>query len=494
MIAGSIALAKKLAKQIITAVLLFPIVAFAAPGDILFSDDFEDGTLAAWTTTNAAVSGVSNSAGYAGSGSFGAYTSNQAVTVTSPSFNAAVPEAQLQLWVRRGADAFSEDTDATEDLVLEYQRADNSWGVLRTYLGSGTNGQQYNESIILPADARHGSLAIRARQTGGSGFDWDYWHFDDVRVTEIALATGVGIGVCESFESGLTTNWTINAVSGLAGVSNATSQSPTNSLFLNGGVVEVTSVTVDTSDATFTDLTLWIRRGADSFSEDPDGGEDLQVQYLDSGAVWQTLETFTGSGGPGAVFNRTYNLPAGGRHPGFQMRFRMTAGSGTSWDFWHVDDVCFDQAVIPVLQVTKLQQVLSDPVNGTSSPLAIPGAVVQYTVGVTNQGIGTVDSDSLVVTDALSTDVALYVATGGGDPITFTNGTTPSGLAYNYAADVTFSNQVGGGPPFNYPPNPDVDGFDPAITGYRVAPTGIMNAASGGNNPSFNITLRVRIE
>ena len=111
-----------------------------------------------------------------------------------------------------------------------------------------------------------------------------------------------------------------------------------------------------------------------------------------------------------------------------------------------------------------------------------------------NQGIGTVDSDSLVVTDPLPANVALYVDTSGGDPITFSNGSTPSGLAYNYATDVTFSNQAGGGPPFNYTPVPDADGFDPAITGYRVAPTGTMSAASGGNNPSFNVTLRVRIE
>lgn len=494
MIAGSIALAKRLAKQIITAVLLFPIAAFSAPGDVLFSDDFEDGTLASWTTTNASVTGVSNSAGYAGSGSFGAYTSNQAVTVTSPTFNAAVPEARLRLWVRRGSDAFSEDTDNNEDLVLEYRRANNSWGVLRTFLGSGTNGQQYNETIILPADARHGSLAIRARQTGGSGFSYDFWHFDNVRVTEIAPAIGVGIGACEDFESGLSTNWVVNALSGLAGVNGATFQSPSSALYLNGGVVEVTSIVVDTSDLSFSDLTLWIRRGDDSFSEDPDTGEDLQVQYLDDVGTWQTLETFSGNGPQGTVFSRTYNLPAAGRHAAFQLRFRMTGGSGSSWDFWHVDDVCFDQVLIPLLQVVKMQQVLSDPINGTSSPLAIPGALVEYTVGVTNQGIGTVDSDSLIVTDALPADVALFVDAGGGDPISFTNGSTPSGLAYNYASDVSFSNQVGGGPPFNYTPVLDANGFDPAITGYRVAPTGIMSAASGGNNPSFNITLRVRIE
>jgi len=135
----------------------------AAPGDTVFSDNFEDGTLAAWTTTNPGVSGVSNNAGFAGSGIYGVYTSNQAVTVTSPTFSAAVPEVRLRLWIRRGADSFSEDPDTNEDLVLEYQRADATWAVLNTYLGSGTTGQVYNASFILPADARHANLAIRLR-------------------------------------------------------------------------------------------------------------------------------------------------------------------------------------------------------------------------------------------------------------------------------------------------------------------------------------------
>ena len=487
-------MAKRFAIQLVGALLLAPALALAAPGDILFSDDFEDGSLAAWTTTDASISGVSNSAGYAGSGSFGAYTSNEAVAVTSPSFNAAVPEARLQLWIRRGADSFSEDTDSGEDFVLEYRRSDNVWTPLRTYLGDGTNGQVYQESFVLPPGALHGNLAIRLRQTGGSGFDYDYWHFDDVVVTEIAPATGVGIGQCEDFENGLSTNWTVDPTSGQAGTSNATSQSPTNSLYLNGGIVEVTSVAVDTSDITFQDITIWIRRGADGFSEDPDGGEDLQLQYLDSGGAWVALETFSGSGQPGAIFQRTYTLPMAGLHAGFQLRFRMTGGSGLAWDYWHIDDVCFNQSTDPILSVTKLQQVLSDPVNGTTSPYAIPGAYVQYTIGVTNQGLGSVDANTLVITDPLPADVALYVDTSGGDPITFLDGSPGSGLSFSYATDVTFSNQVGGGPPYNYTPDPDVDGFDPDITGYRIAPSGAMNGAVGGNNPSFNVTLRVRIE
>lgn len=172
----------------------------------------------------------------------------------------------------------------------------------------------------------------------------------------------------------------------------------------------------------------------------------------------------------------------------------MTAGSGLIYDFWHLDDVCFEEHIVPVILVSKLALTLTDPVNGGSNPKSIPGATVQYTVGVSNVGPGSVDANTVVITDPVPANTALYVDTGSGDPIQFVDGAVASGLTFNYASDVTFSNQPGGGAPYNYIPIPDAQGFDPAVTGFRVNPQGAMNAASGGNNPSFNILMRVRIE
>lgn len=472
------------------ATLAFVRPVYAAPGDVLFSDDFNDGSIAPWTRSVNSRSNVSNAGGFASSG-FGAFTRRGPVTVTGPTFNAAVPGAQLSLWVRRGSDAFSEDTDANEDFVIEYRRADNTWVTLASYLGAGTNGQIFTDSFVLPADALHGSLALRVRQTAGSGTDFDYWHFDDVVVTEIAPAPPVVVGSCDEFESGLT-NWSINTGSGVAGINTNTFSSPNNALFLNGGTVDVTSNVIDTSAPDFTNLTLWIRRGADAFSENPDGGEDFQVQYLDDTNTWQTLETFPGGGSPGQIFTRSYNLPANGRHAGFRVRFRQLGGSGTIYDFWHVDDVCFEQVLLPTLQVTKVAQTISDPVNGTVNPMSIPGAVVRYTVTVTNVGPGTVDADSLRLTDPLPGDVELFIDDAGGDPIVFSDGSTPSGLSFSYPGNVQFSDQPGG-TTYGYTPVDPGDGFDPAITGFELAPSGTMNAASGGNNPSFTFTFLVRL-
>jgi uncharacterized repeat protein (TIGR01451 family) len=480
--------------MLLLAASLAPLRADAAPGDILFSDNFERATLGPWTTTDGTRSGILTGAQVSNSPTRGAYTRHNVVTITSPSFGAAVPAARLSYWVRRGSDAFSEDPDAGEDLVLEYRRADLSWAQIALYDGAGINGQIYNDVFLLPPDALHGNLAIRARQNGGSGSDFDYWHLDDVVVTEIATPAPLGVGTCDDFENGLSGNWSIVATGGFAGTSGATFQSPTQAMYTNGGAVQVVSNVIDTSDPSFSNLTMWIRRGSDAFSENPEGSENLVVEYLNNVSAWVALETFAGGGTAGQIYLRSYNLPAAGRHANFQVRVRQTGGSGSSWDFWHVDDVCFEQLPMPSLLVAKSVQTLSDPFNGITDAKAIPGATLQYTVTVTNQGQGTVDANTLAITDPVPANTALYVDTSGGDPIVFIDGAVASGLGYNFATDVSFSNQVGGGAPYTYVPTPDADGYDAAVTGYQIVFTGAMNGATPGNVPSFTIQTRIRVQ
>jgi uncharacterized repeat protein (TIGR01451 family) len=64
----------------------------------------------------------------------------------------------------------------------------------------------------------------------------------------------------------------------------------------------------------------------------------------------------------------------------------------------------------PSLTVVKGSEVLSDPVNGTTNPKRIPGSVIRYTVNVTNSGPGTVDSSTVVITDALPSTVIACVS------------------------------------------------------------------------------------
>ncbi len=146
----------------------------------------------------------------------------------------------------------------------------------------------------------------------------------------------------DDFESGtLTPNWTVNALSwgANAGVGTQTAASGTHSLYTNGGAVTVTSGAVDLSAVPAARLTYWVRRGDPAFSELPDNGEDLEIQYLDAASNWVTLQTYAGGGTAGEVFNGSVDLPAGAFHAGFQLRVAQTGGSGWAWDYWHVDDV-----------------------------------------------------------------------------------------------------------------------------------------------------------
>lgn len=142
------------------------------------------------------------------------------------------------------------------------------------------------------------------------------------------------------------------------------------------------------------------------------------------------------------------------------------------------------------LLVTKTSAVVSDPVNGTTNPKMIPGAVVRYTVSVTNTGRGTVDASTVVIADPLPTTVTFYAVAPN---ITFTDGTPASGLAFNPATGTTYSSQAGGGAPFTATLTPDANGYDANIKGLRIAPTGTMAGATAAGQPGFTVSFLVRV-
>ena len=137
--------------------------------------------------------------------------------------------------------------------------------------------------------------------------------------------------------------------------------------------------------------------------------------------------------------------------------------------------------------------MLIDPVNGATNPKRIPGATVRYEVVVRNSGVGMTDNSSVVLTDPVPANTALYVSTAVGNPVEFVDGSPASGLSFNYATNVSYTRQAGGGPPYTYVPVPDANGFDPVVTGLRVAPTGVLLPNSVAGVPSFSLRFRVRL-
>lgn len=468
---------------------------FAAPGDILFSDDFERAALAPnWTADVAARAGISTAT--ASSPTRSMYTRNQVVTVTSSVIDLTVAGAEFSYWIRRGRDDFSENPEANEDLIVEYLDSVGSWVNLVTYLGNGTAGQIYTGTVLLPFSALHANFQLRVRQTGGSGVDWDYWHIDDIVITEKAASRPpLTLGSCDDFEQGMS-NWNITSAGGNAGINTATSQSPSSSMFTNSGVVTVTSNDINTNNAQFNGVSMWIRRGSDAFSEDPDNGENFVVEYLNNALNWVTLETFLGNGTPGQVYTRTYNLPATAQHTGFQLRFRQTGGNNGLYDYWHVDDVCIEGSVpFPTLVVLKEVTLEDDPVNATSNPKAIPLSNSVYRLRVSNTGFGSPDSNTLLISDDIPAGVEIFTGNfSGGAPYAFTSGTgaDASGVSCNFVSLGDGSDCVTFYDAFSNPITPN-GSYDPAVRSIEFRPSGTMNASTGSNIPYFDIEFRIRV-
>lgn len=96
----------------------------------------------------------------------------------------------------------------------------------------------------------------------------------------------------------------------------------------------------------------------------------------------------------------------------------------------------------PEITVAKTSTIVSDPVNGTSNPKAIPGAVIEYCITVAN-GAGSAEATDININDVLPADVTYDTGFGifiNGDA-SCANGT--AGGSYNagdHEVDGTLSN------------------------------------------------------
>ena len=143
---------------------------------------------------------------------------------------------------------------------------------------------------------------------------------------------------------------------------------------------------------------------------------------------------------------------------------------------------------VPIITVTKLSAVLSDPVNGATNPKRIPGAVVEYSITPANSGNGSPDADTVFITDPIDS-VTLAVDVGGG--VTFVDGATSSGLSLGA---VTYSSTPAPGPyVYNYTPVPDGSGYDGNVTSVKIGTVGVF-ANGGSPAPSFTLKLRVKVK
>jgi hypothetical protein len=240
---------------------------------------------------------------------------------------------------------------------------------------------------------------------------------------------------------------------------------------------------------------------------DPTGfGEGQTYVAVLSEGSGSDLDATTGTYGPSNINGRAQGTDTTNR-----FLFRMSVPSGVS-----LGSVLTATATLngqtsefggnvvvttgPSLVHMNTVSVYSDPINNATNPKSIPGSIQVYTVRLTNQGAGAVDTNTISIVDAIPANTAMYVLDIGGagsGPIAFTNGSPSSTLTYTYAAlnsptdNLECSNN--GGTTWTYSPSPNAAGCDPAITHIRVRPQGTMAASTGAGNPYFEIRFRVRV-
>ena len=485
---------------------LLMMAAFPAQAQVVFSDDFDDGagcdTLAPnWTTTDTNLADIGTFT--SNSGSCSLFTRGDVVSVTSVAIDlSSAAGGTLTAWLRAGDDAFSEDPDAAgEGFVAEYLDEFGFWNTLISFDATATTpGSITNLNVTLPAAALHAGFQLRFSQEGGTGgppanggLGWDFWHVDDVVVTQTTTPPpppSLNANSCDEFEEGALNNWSVSNATRV-GINGDTFNSASNSMFLRHDTATATSVSVNATG--LTQVSVWVRRGSDTFSENPDAGENLVLEYLDSSNIWTTLETFTGTGTQGQIFNRTYAADATFRHTNFRLRFRYLTGSGSDFDYWHVDDVCLISGN-PNLTVTKSVIIESDPLG---SNFAIPEALARYTIDVENTGLGVIDANTIIITDTLDPNVALFVGDldGAGSPFIFTDGigADESGVNINFASLGSTTDGVIFRDSSNNIINP-TGPYDPTVASFEIIFTGAMNGTGSGGTPNFNIQYRTQIE
>lgn len=208
---------------------------------------------------------------------------------------------------------------------------------------------------------------------------------------------------------------------------------------------------------------------------------------------------------PGATLTITFNAAVGAAMPGVSyynsVRHEYTS-AGISFNA-NVDNAALITVgnAQPSLTLLKTVAVLSDPLNGATDPKFIPGALASYTLVATNSGTGSVDNDSLVITDPLPSNTALFVndiGAAGSGPLLFSQGATSSTLTYTFTAlddvadDVAFSNDNAA--TWTYVPAPGADGCDPQVTHLRINPKGAFVGNPAAPSPSFNVNFRACVK
>lgn len=149
----------------------------------------------------------------------------------------------------------------------------------------------------------------------------------------------------------------------------------------------------------------------------------------------------------------------------------------------------FTLTVNKPVSVTRAISLVSDPVNGTTNPKAIPGAILRFEITVSNSGTSALDDGTMFISDALPPQVA----TGASASPILTQSNPSSNLTFNSATDVAYSDSSFAPTNFAQCTYTPTEAFDPNVRYICFNPKGSMAGASG-SAPGFTIAYSAKIE
>jgi hypothetical protein len=140
------------------------------------------------------------------------------------------------------------------------------------------------------------------------------------------------------------------------------------------------------------------------------------------------------------------------------------------------------------LTIVKSSTIVSDPINSSTNPKAIPGAIVAYTLTVANTGPSAVDKNSVLIIDTLPAQLSVGTAASP----TFTQGSPTSALTFTSSTDISFSNSTTAPTKYSSCTYTPTASYDTNVHFICLNPKGTM-AGSTGTPPSFSITLNAKV-
>lgn len=216
----------------------------------------------------------------------------------------------------------------------------------------------------------------------------------------------------------------------------------------------------------------------------------LAGSFTATSGSYYVLRSYGGEGGADGSEQLQISAPTGGFKVMTTGNFTLNAPPCESPTIGKM--INSPQITVPVL--SKTVAPFSDPVNGTTNSKMIPNARARYTITMTSDGGGGIDSGTVVITDAIPSNTKMYVGdlgTTGSGPVIFTDGSPTSGLSYS-TANLKYSKD--NGVTWTYTPVADSQTSDSTITNIKINPTGSFSCSNGTTKPSFSLIFDVLIK